>query len=205
MEDKGRNQKVAHYDSEGNRRDPDERDTQNRDERREGRMMTGMFSDRENTERAYNTLNERGYSKDDIDLIMSDETRKSHFSDDKVKDTEVGTKAAEGAGKGSAIGGTLGAIGGVIAAIGTSVAIPGLGLVIAGPLAAGLAGAGAGGLTGGIIGGLVGAGIPEARAKLYDKGVKEGNIVIGVRPRNEEDAEHIEREWRENQGREIYR
>lgn len=169
----------------------------------EGRMLTGMFSDRESTENAYNTLQEKGYEKDDINLVMSDETRKKHFSGE-AKETEVGTKAAEGAGKGSAIGGTIGAAAGVIAAIGTSLVIPGLGIVIAGPIAAGLAGAGAGGVTGGVIGALVGSGIPEARAKLYESGIKEGNIVIGVHPRNDEDAKHLENNWRSNHGQEIH-
>ena len=158
-------------------------------------MLTGMFRDRESTEHAYNTLHERGYTKDDINLIMSDETRKKHFSGD-VKETEIGTKAAEGAGKGSAIGSTVGAIVGIIAAIGTSLVIPGLGIVIAGPIAAGLAGAGAGGITGGVIGALVGSGIPEERAKLYESGIKSGNIVMGVHPRNSEDAKYFEENWR---------
>jgi hypothetical protein len=166
-------------------------------------MLTGMFRDRESTENAYNSLHERGYTRDDINLVMSDETRKKHFSGD-VKETELGTKAAEGAGKGSAIGGTVGAIAGVIAAIGTSLVIPGLGIVIAGPIAAGLAGAGAGGITGGVIGALVGSGIPEERAKLYESGIKEGNIVMGVNPRNSEDAEYFENNWRTNDGEEIH-
>lgn len=166
-------------------------------------MLTGMFPDRESTEQAYNQLQERGYAKDDINLVMSDETRKKQFSGD-VKETEIGTKAAEGAGKGSAIGGTVGAIAGVIAAIGTSLVIPGLGIVIAGPLAAGLAGAGVGGVTGGVIGALVGSGIPEARAKLYESGIKDGQIVIGVQPRNDEDAEYFENNWRVNKAEEIH-
>lgn len=167
------------------------------------RILTGMFSDPKSTENAYNTLQEKGYGKDDINLVMSNETRKKHFSG-KAKETEVGSKAAEGAGKGSAIGGTIGAAAGVIAAIGTSLVVPGLGIVIAGPIAAGLAGAGAGGVTGGIIGALVGSGIPEARAKLYESGIKKGNIVIGVQPRNDEDAKHFENNWRNNKGQEIH-
>lgn len=166
-------------------------------------MLTGMFRDRESTENAYNSLHERGYTKDDINLVMSDDTRKKHFSGD-VKETEIGTKAAEGAGKGSAIGGTVGAIVGVIAALGTSLVIPGLGIILAGPIAAGLAGAGAGGITGGIIGALVGSGIPEERAKLYESGIKNGNIVMGVHPRNEEDAKYFENNWRTNKGEEIH-
>lgn len=166
-------------------------------------MLTGMFRDRESTENAYNTLQEKGYSSDDISLVMSDETRKNHFSGE-YEESEIGTKAAEGAGKGSAIGGTVGAIVGVIAAIGTSLVIPGLGIVIAGPIAAGLAGAGAGGITGGVIGALVGSGIPEERARQYESGIKNGNIVMGVRPRNDEDAKYFEENWRTNQGEEIH-
>lgn len=167
-------------------------------------MLTGMFTDRDSTEKAYNALHERGYSKDDVNLVMSDETRSKHYSD-KDDDSELGTKAAETAGTGSAIGGTIGAIAGVVAAIGTSVLIPGLGLIIAGPLAAGLAGAGAGGIAGGLVGALVGSGIPEDRAKGYESGIKNGNVVMGVRPRNDEDADYLANNWRDNRGLDIHR
>ena len=166
-------------------------------------MLTGMFADRESTENAYNALHERGYSKDDINLMMSDDTRKKHYSDENGH-SEVGNKAAEDAGRGSVIGSTVGAIAGIIAAIGTSVFIPGLGLIIAGPLAAGLAGAGAGGIAGGIIGALVGSGIPEDRAKNYEEGIDKGHTVLGVHPRNDDDADYIERSWRSNRGHDIY-
>ncbi len=166
--------------------------------------LSGMFADRESAENAYNTLHEKGYTKDDINLVMSDETRKKHFSG-AVKETEIGTKAAEGTGVGSAIGGTIGAIAGAVLAIGTSLVIPGLGLVIAGPIAAAAAGAGAGGLTGGIVGALVGSGIPEARAKIYESGVKDGHIVMGVKPRNAEDANYLENNWKQNRAVDIYR
>ena len=49
---------------------------------RESRMMTGMFRDRESAEGAYRSLNSRGYGKDDVNLLMSDDTRKKYFSDD---------------------------------------------------------------------------------------------------------------------------
>lgn len=170
------------------------------------RLLTGMFRDRESAERAYDALHKRGYNKDEINVLMSDETRKKYFTNPEVTtETELGTKALEGTGVGSMIGGTVGAIVGAIAAIGTTIALPGLGLVIAGPLAAGLAGAGAGGITGGIIGALVGAGIPEERAKTYEAGIKEGGIVMGVRPKTDEDAEFVEKEWKEYKGEHIYR
>ncbi|PTX18013.1 hypothetical protein C8N40_10751 [Pontibacter mucosus] len=168
-------------------------------------MMTAMFRDRDSAERAYDELRARGYDKDEINVVMSDEGRKRHFSGETKGDsTELGNKSLEGTGAGSAIGGTLGAIVGAVAAIGTSVAIPGLGLVVAGPLAAGLAGAGAGGLTGGLIGALIGAGIPEERAKVYESGVKEGNIVLGFKPHNPEDARYFETHFQKHRGEHIY-
>jgi len=166
-------------------------------------MVTGLFRDRESAEKAYNSLTTRGYNKDDVNLVMSDDTRKKYFSDD--NDTELDTKAWEGAGKGAAIGGTVGATLAAIAAIGTTVALPGIGLLIAGPLAAGIAGAGAGGLTGGLIGALIGSGIPEDRAKEYERGINEGGILMGVNARNDEDAEYLENDWRTNRGEHVYR
>jgi len=168
-------------------------------------MVTGLFRDRESAERAYGSMNTRGYSKDDVNLLMTDETRKKHFSDDDNKGSDLDTKAWEGAGKGAAIGGTVGATLAAIAAIGTSVALPGLGLLVAGPLAAAIVGAGAGGATGGIIGALVGSGIPEDRAKHYESGLKEGGIMMGVDARSDEDAEYFENEWRNNRGEHVYR
>jgi hypothetical protein len=166
-------------------------------------MVTGMFRDRDSAEAAYRTLSDRGYKKDDVNVLMSDDTRKRYFSDDDA-DTELGSKALEGAAVGAGIGGTLGAILAGIAAVGT-LAIPGVGLIAAGPIAAALAGLGAGAATGGLVGALVGAGIPEERAKLYEQGVKEGGIVMGVEPRSDEDAEYFENEWKRNRGEHIYR
>lgn len=166
--------------------------------------MSGMFRDRSSAEKAYHSMSSRGYGKDDVNVMMSDDTRKTHFGDD-TPDSELGDKAMEGAGVGSAIGGTAGAIIGAIAAIGTSVALPGLGLIIAGPLAAALAGAGAGGLTGGLVGALVGSGIPEEHAAEYEKGIKDGGIVMGVKPRNAEDAKYFEEEFRRHNGDKIYK
>ncbi|CAN5214440.1 hypothetical protein BH10ACI1_BH10ACI1_10980 [soil metagenome] len=170
---------------------------------KQNQMLTGLFNDRDSTDKAYTSLRNRGYNDDDINVMMSDKTRDSWFSDD--DNSELGSKALEGAGAGSAIGGTLGAIIGGIAAIGTSVILPGVGLIVAGPLVAALTGAGAGGLTGGLIGALVGSGMPEERAKYYDEGIRNGGAVVGVNPRNDEDAQYFENEWKGYNGQHIYR
>ncbi|MCA1849535.1 MAG: hypothetical protein LC672_00430, partial [Acidobacteria bacterium] len=168
-------------------------------------MLTGLFKDKEDAERAYNSLRARGYDPKEISLVMSDEVRIRHYPTDQAPQAEAGSKALEGLGIGSAVGGTVGAIIAAIAAIGTNVVVPGLGLTVAGPLAAAFAGAGAGGLAGGIVGAFVGAGIPEERAALYESGLREGGILLGVHPRSEEDAEHFESEWKNSRGEHIYR
>ena len=167
-------------------------------------MVTGLFPDRESAEYAYNTTTGRGYGRDDVNLLMSDDTRKRHFPSDSGAETDLGNKAMEGAGVGGGIGTAVGATLGALAAIGTNLVLPGLGLVVAGPLAGALAGAGAGALSGGLIGAMVGWGIPEERARAYETGINEGGIVMGVHPRSEDDAAFLEREWK-SRGQHVYR
>ncbi|MGZ5155147.1 MAG: hypothetical protein ACXWCO_19820 [Caldimonas sp.] len=170
------------------------------------RMLTGLFSDRDSAERAYQSIADRGYGRDDVNVVMSDDTRKRYFGTTADgRQTELGSKAAEGAGIGGAIGGSLGAIAAAIAAVGTTIALPGLGLVIAGPLAAAIAGAGAGAATGGIVGALIGWGIPEERVKEYDEGIRKGGILMAVRPKSDEDAAYLEDTWKAHRGEHVYR
>jgi len=168
--------------------------------------LTGLFHDRDSADRAYQGAMDRGYKQDDVNLVMSDETRKRHFADhpDSAQ-TELGTKVGAGAGIGASVGGTLGAIAAAVAAVGTSIALPGLGLVIAGPVVAALAGAGAGGAAGTLVGALIGWNIPEERVKEYESGIREGGILMGVRPRNDDDANHLEDNWRQAKGSGIHR
>lgn len=158
-------------------------------------LVTGLFNDRESAERAYQSVAARGYGSDDTNVIMSDSTRDKFYPAGSEHSSALADKTMEDAGKGAAIGGTLGAIIAGIAAIGTSVLLPGLGLIVAGPLAAGLMGAGAGGLTGGLIGALVGHGVPEEHAAEYEEGIKNGGVFMGVHPRNEEDASYFHNEF----------
>jgi hypothetical protein len=151
------------------------------------RWVTGLFRTRALASNAVDALLRHGYTREDVSMLMSEDTHRAHFG------VETGNKAAEGAGVGGAVGATAGAVAAAIAAIGTSLVIPGLGLIIAGPLAAGLAGAGAGAATGGLVGAMVGAGIPEHRAKLYDAGLREGGILVGVKARSSDDADRVEK------------
>ncbi len=165
-------------------------------------IMTGLFRDRDSAERAYGTLTSRGYGSDEVSLLMSDDTRQRLFSRAEDQRTELGTKAAQGAGAGALAGGGLGALLAGLAASG--IAVPGLPIIAMGTLAAALTGAGTGGAIGALIGGLIGYGIPEERARLYDQGVREGGIVMGVTPRSPQDAEYFEREWTSCGAEQIY-
>ncbi|HSK74652.1 MAG TPA: hypothetical protein VK892_23330 [Pyrinomonadaceae bacterium] len=170
-------------------------------------MMTALFRTREDAENAYQALLDRGYTRDDISILMTEESRTRYYGENYTTDdeTELGSKALEGTGAGAGIGGTVGAIIGAIAAIGTSVVIPGLGLIVAGPLAAALAGAGAGGITGGLIGALIGSGIPEETAKHYEAGLKEGGIVLGFRPKTTGEADEVAEVWNRYNGEMVFR
>ena len=172
---------------------------------RNSKMVTGLFKDRDSAESAYRSVADKGYGTDDVNIVMSDDTRKRYFGGESGANatTELGNKAAKGAGVGGAIGGTIGAIAAAVAAVGTSLVIPGLGLVVAGPLAAALAGGGAGAASGGLIGALVGWGIPEERVKHYEQGIKEGGILMAVKPRSDADATHFEQEWKSS-GEHVY-
>lgn len=150
-------------------------------------LVTGLFKTRAAAEAAVDALTKRGYTRDEISVLMSDATKNKEFA------VETRTHAADGAGIGGAVGGTIGAVLAAIVAVGTSIAIPGLGLVVAGPIVAALAGAGAGAATGGIVGALIGAGIPEHRAKVYDTGLRSGGILIGVEAREKDDVEKLEK------------
>jgi len=149
-------------------------------------FVTGLFKTRAAAEAAVDAIIKRGYTRDDISVLMSDATKNKEFA------VQTKSHAADGMGVGGAIGGTVGAVLLAIAAVGTSIAIPGIGLVVAGPIAAALAGAGAGATTGGLIGLLIGTGMTDHRAKVYDTGVRGGGILLGVEAKTGEDVEKLE-------------
>lgn len=166
-------------------------------------LVTGLFKDQDSAENAYRKANEMGYANNEINVVMSEETRQKYYGKDATLESEVGNKAAEGAAIGGAVGSVVGATLAAIAAVGTTLLLPGLGLVIAGPLAAGIAGAGAGGVTAGLVGALIGWGIPEDRLKEYEQDITDGGILIGVKPRSDDDARIFESDWNQNRDNEV--
>ena len=165
------------------------------------KMVTAVFRDRINAERAFDRVHALGYANSEINVLMSEKTRATYYTGQKKGKIEAGSKAAEGLGVGGAVGTAVGATLGAIVAAGTSILLPGIGL-IAGPIAGALAGAGAGAVTGGIIGVLVGWGIPENNAKAYEAVLKQGGIVLGVVARKGDDAK-LKKELEEAGGEDV--
>lgn len=166
--------------------------------------ILGIFGDHHSAEEGFKVLKNHGYGKDDYHVIMSEATRNELFGTDafanknQIKENhpkEVREVIFQDAAIGAGIGGTVGAILGAIAAIGTSVVVPGLGLVIAGPLAAGLVTATGLGVGGGVVGAVFGFEVPDQHTKI-EEGIKSGNIILGIHPKTTEEGDSIEREWR---------
>jgi hypothetical protein len=167
------------------------------------KMVTGLFRDSEGIERAYEVVSQRDYGTADINVVMSDDTRRRYFSDERQINIELGRKVQEGGELGGPLGGTICMVIPALIAVGV-VALPGLGLVLAGPIAVALAAAGAAAVTGGLIAALSDWGIPEERAKQYETGIHDGGILMGVRPRSDKDARHFEQQWKAIGGQHVH-
>lgn len=156
-------------------------------------IVTALFPDRPSAERGWDAVIARGYKASDINAVVSQDTHKTLLA---VETKPTGDKALEGAGVGGAIGLSAGAMTAVLIAVGSALLLPGVGLVLAGPIVAGMAGAGVGGAIGVVIGAMVGADIPEKHVKLIEEHVKRGGFVLTVHARSIPDANAIELDWK---------
>ena len=168
------------------------------------RPVTGLFMDDTAAERAFAACVERGYQVGEINVLMSDDTRRRLVADDSAITSTMAEKKAEGGELGGPTGGRAALLITVFAAVGTALALPALGLVMAGPIAAALVGAGAAGLAAGLVGALSDWGLPDDRVREYEAGIQKGGILIGVAPRSRDDAGLIESEWKALGGRHVY-
>ena len=138
------------------------------------KAVIGILETVPQAERAVLDLQSAGFSTRDISVLFPNKSGARDFAH------EHNTKAPEGTVAGASAGGVIGGTLGLLAGIG-ALAIPGIGpFVAAGPLMATLSGLGAGAAVGGLAGALVGLGIPEIEAKLYERKISGGNLLIAV-------------------------
>jgi hypothetical protein len=91
----------------------------------EKKLLTGLFRQHNNAGKAYNAALKYGYQKDEINILMSAETKQKHSYQRKHPDLSTEGEIVEGAGVGGALGVTTGAITGALMALGTFVVISG--------------------------------------------------------------------------------
>ncbi|HEY9507630.1 MAG TPA: YsnF/AvaK domain-containing protein [Gemmatimonadales bacterium] len=139
-----------------------------------GETVVGLFADQPAAERGIEGLKVAGFSEQQIGVAVRDRQQQQDLTEG------TGAQAAEGATKGAVGGGVLGGVVGLLAGVG-ALAIPGIGPIIAGgALASTLAGAGIGAAAGGIIGALVGMGVPEEDARHFERGFRQGGVLVTV-------------------------
>lgn len=137
-------------------------------------------------EKILSELQESGFSNNNISVLFPEREDTKRFVQEKH------TKAPEGATAGASTGGVIGGVLGWLVGIG-SLAIPGVGpFIAAGPIMVALSGTAIGAAVGGMTGALIGLGIPEYEAKIYEKKIKEGRILISVTTQDLEVARRLQ-------------
>lgn len=147
-------------------------------------MTLGIFSEQEHAEMAIAELEKAGFNPKEISVITKDAGTRETVAE------RTGSSVAEGTTSGATTGGVVGGLTGLLMGLG-AISIPGLGaLLIGGPIVAALgitgvaattlSGAVTGLLAGGVVGALVGLGVPKETATIYEKGIKEGAILLAV-------------------------
>jgi hypothetical protein len=144
---------------------------------RTARTVIGLFEGAERAQTAIRALKAAGFSDQEIGVVMRDLGGGRELVEEAV-DGAAAAGAATGAATGGVVGGLLGLLG--------SLLLPGVGPIVAGGvLGSALVGAGAGAATGGVIGGLVGMGVSPDDARHFDRGFREGGILVSVNAEGE--------------------
>ena len=148
--------------------------------------VVGVFSSHEQAEKAVRSLQDKGFTKDDISIAARDDRQGSGDQNEGEGQGENGFgfeaggdmgMSSDSVTDGTAWGGALGGLAGLLAGVG-ALAIPGIGpIVAAGPLAAALSGA----VAGGVAGGLIDFGIPEQEGRRYENELKQGNALAIIK------------------------
>lgn len=169
----------------------------------EDHVLTATFPDGDAAEQGYRASLEHGYAPDDINVVVSEGTRRRLLGAGDDVQEELAKRKKEGGELGGPKGGRVGLAMTIAAAVGAAVAVPAIGFA-AGPIAVALAAAGAAGVAGGLIAALGDWGVPAERVHAYESALKQGAILMMIRPRTDEDARAIGDAWRRHGGQDVY-
>jgi hypothetical protein len=166
-------------------------------------LLTGLFASAEAAERAYESCVARGYAPGDLNVVVSESTRKRLLASANEPEAQLAEREQEGGELGGPSGGRMGILVTILAAVGAAVAIPTVGIV-AGPIAVALAAAGAAGVTAGLIHVFADWGVPPERIERYEAGIRDGAVLVMVATRSADDARLIAEDWKKLGGRDIF-
>ncbi len=155
----------------------------------------GVFNERVDADRAIYELEENYFDPKDISIIAKE--REQVVTKRRTTEENVVVGAAEGATAGGVIGGLTGLL------IGSGIlTIPGIGVFfIGGPiaLALGLTGVAAlavsaattGVIAGGVLGALVGLGVPKKDARVFERYINEGAILLALQTQTRKESDQV--------------
>jgi hypothetical protein len=150
-------------------------------------IRAAVYSTIAETRQAVSRLLAAGFTKDQITVICSDDTKERYFREFEHQE-KAGANTPAAAATGGAIGATLGSI--ATGAVG--LAIGGVPLLVAGGI-----GLMAGAVWGGFIGAMMTRGVEKEAANFYDQEVQAGKLLVTVEQTHSdahpslEDAERI--------------
>lgn len=140
------------------------------EDRKERPIRAGVFTSVGAADQAVTKLLAAGFSKQQITVVCSDETREEYFMEYEHQQPAGTTTPAA-----AAVGGTVGAAVGGLATVASGVATDAVALIAAG---------GAGAWTGGVLGTFLGAmmmrGQDKELANFYNQAVVGGNLVVAA-------------------------
>jgi hypothetical protein len=165
--------------------------------------LIGVFDDPDAAERAYATCVQRGYEIGQVNVVVSEGTRRKLIKSGDRAQAELATRRAQGGELGGPKGGRAGLLVTVFAAVGAAVVVPAIGFA-AGPLAIAMTAAGAAGVAGSLIAVMGDWGVPVDRVQSYQSDIRKGAILMSLEARSVADANAIADEWRKLGGRSIH-
>lgn len=133
-------------------------------------LEVGVFDTVDDARRAVQRLLESGFSKDQITVVCSDETKERYFSEFEHQHP-AGTYTTTA----TIAGGTIGALLGGLSVVASAIATGSLALWAAGPISAW-----AGGVAGGLVGAMMTRGVEKELANFYQQAVVEGQILVAA-------------------------
>jgi hypothetical protein len=146
-------------------------------------IEAGVFSDIEDARRAVHDLLAAGFSKEQITVVCSDETKERYFREFEHQEP-AGTYATTA----TILGGTIGAALGGLSVIASAVATGSLALWAAGPITAW-----AGGVAGGLVGAMMTRGLEKELANFYQQAVMQGHILVAAEDHGPDHRASLER------------